>query len=93
MYFLILKYWQIEKPQYKIQNMKFRFNSVFCYNTLLVLLGIMGFILIVLLTSKYGPYLSPDSISYISTARNLISGKYFTRYDGNPFFYGHHFIQ
>lgn len=50
----------------------------------LILLALVGAILILLSTSRYGVGLSPDSVAYISTARNLITGAGFISYDGSP---------
>lgn len=54
------------------------------YRLLLVLLALVGAVLILLSTSQYGAGLSPDSVAYIGTARNLITGAGFINYDGNP---------
>ena len=52
------------------------------YKLSLVLLALIGVIFALLSTSRYGAGLSPDSVSYISTARNLIKGEGFiTNYD------------
>jgi hypothetical protein len=51
-------------------------------NFSLGLMGLIGILLILCGTSKFGVGISPDSVSYISTARNLIIGKGFRIYDG-----------
>lgn len=54
------------------------------YKLSLALLALIGAILALLSTSRYGAGLSPDSVSYISTARNLIKGEGFIGDDGEP---------
>lgn len=54
------------------------------YKLTLVLLALVGAILILLSTSRYGAGLSPDSVGYIGTARNLITGAGFISYGGSP---------
>lgn len=54
------------------------------YRLSLVLLALLGAVFVLLSTSRYGAGLSPDSIGYIGTARNLITGAGFISYDGNP---------
>lgn len=49
----------------------------------LLLLALVGVVFVLLSTSRYGAGLSPDSVGYISIARNLIAGAGFVRYDGN----------
>jgi len=51
----------------------------------LVILGLIGVALVLLSTSLYGVGISPDSTSYISAARSLLSGSGYLRYDGGPF--------
>jgi hypothetical protein len=51
---------------------------------MLLLLGITGMTLSIMSTSLYGAGLSPDSVYYISTARNLVAGKGFISYLGTP---------
>jgi len=51
----------------------------------LIALGLLGFIgasIVVLLTSRYGAGLTPDSAAYISAARNLAEGNGFLTYNG-----------
>lgn len=45
------------------------------YKLLLAPLSIAGFLLVLLSTSRWGAGLSPDSVGYISVARELIKGK------------------
>lgn len=47
--------------------------------------GVLGMTLVLCATSKYGVGLSPDSVDYISTARNLIDGKGFYKFTNEPF--------
>jgi hypothetical protein len=54
------------------------------YKIILLLLGLTGMALSLVSTSLYGAGLSPDSVYYISTARNLIAGKGFISYMGIP---------
>ena len=54
------------------------------YKLALVFFALLGVILVFLSTSRYGAGLSPDSVGYISIARNLITGAGFTSYDGSP---------
>ncbi len=54
----------------------------------LVPLGVLGFIgigLILLFTCRYGAGISPDSVAYISVARNVAEGHGFITYDGYYF--------
>jgi hypothetical protein len=44
------------------------------YKVFLAILGLIGVGIILLATNRYGAGISPDSVTYISTARNLISG-------------------
>ncbi|MBU1101888.1 MAG: hypothetical protein KKA84_15930 [Bacteroidetes bacterium] len=49
-------------------------------------IGILGFIgagIIIFLTNHYGSGMTPDSVAYISTARNLAEGHGFLLYDGS----------
>jgi hypothetical protein len=48
------------------------------------LIAISGFIFIFVSTNNLGAGLSPDSVGYIGTARNLKIGAGFTSYDGSP---------
>jgi len=54
------------------------------HKLLLALLSLVGTVFILLSTSRYGAGLSPDSVTYISTARNLIKGVGFISYGGDP---------
>ncbi len=54
------------------------------YKLALAFFALLGAILIYLATSNYIVGISADSIAYISTARNLIAGEGFVRFDGNP---------
>jgi hypothetical protein len=54
------------------------------YRLALLLLALLGVVIVFLATSRYGAGLSPDSVGYIGTARNLIRGAGFTNYDGAP---------
>ena len=45
-------------------------------------LGFIGAITILLLTSRHGTGLTPDSVAYISAARNLAEGNGFLTYNG-----------
>jgi hypothetical protein len=52
-----------------------------------VVLGILGFIgvgIILLLTNRFGAGITPDSVVYISAARNLAEGNGFLTYNGLP---------
>lgn len=44
----------------------------------------MGTGIVLLATSRYGAGLSPDSVTYISVARNLAADRGFIHYNGNP---------
>jgi hypothetical protein len=50
-------------------------------------LGLTGISIVIFGTSKYGIGVQPDSVAYISTARNLVNGKGFILYNGQ--FYVH----
>lgn len=45
-------------------------------------LGIAGFSIVLAITSKHGPGMTPDSAQYISCAEHLLAGDGFTNYDG-----------
>jgi hypothetical protein len=47
-------------------------------------LGVLGSLLILLGTSRYGVGLSPDSASYIAAARSLLAGRGYLDYTGDP---------
>jgi len=49
-----------------------------------VLISAIGFAIVLIYTHHSGIGISPDSVAYISTARNLISGNGFTDYTGSP---------
>jgi 4-amino-4-deoxy-L-arabinose transferase-like glycosyltransferase len=53
--------------------------------TLIAILGLCGTFVIIFLTVSNGVGVSPDSVSYISVARNLSNGNGFITYDGYPF--------
>ncbi len=57
------------------------------FKLILILLSLTGFILSLLSTSRYGAGLSPDSIHYISAARNIAGGFGVTSFNGSPFVY------
>ncbi len=48
------------------------------------ILGSIGTIIILLLTTPFGAGLTPDSVAYISAARNLVDGNGFLTYNGLP---------
>ena len=54
------------------------------YKLSLVLLALVGVVLILFSTNRWGAGLSPDSVGYIGTARHLIRGAGFITYDGSP---------
>jgi hypothetical protein len=51
----------------------------------IVIIGLLGGCIILILTSRYGIGVSPDSIYYISTARHIADGTGFVGYDGYYF--------
>lgn len=56
----------------------------------LICLGIIGTFLVFYATGKYGIGISPDSVAYISTARNIVQkffvgGGRFVQFNGQPF--------
>ncbi len=53
------------------------------YNISFLLLGIIGVGLILWSTSRYNSGVTPDSVTYISVARNLSSGGGITNFDGS----------
>jgi hypothetical protein len=55
------------------------------YKLLLLAFSIGGVVLSLLSTSLYGAGLSPDSIYYLSAARNIAEGNGVTSFDGNAF--------
>ena len=42
-------------------------------------------ILVLLVTAPYGPGASPDSVTYLSVAANLVEGEGWVRFDGLPY--------
>ena len=54
-------------------------------NGYLLALSLLGIFLVLIATSKYGIGLTPDSISYISAARNLVHQNQLVKYDGSQF--------
>lgn len=50
----------------------------------LVILSLIGIVLVLISTSRYGVGLSPDSVRYISAARSLLLGNGYLSYDGSP---------
>lgn len=59
-------------------------SNFFKNNTDSLIASIVGFIIILLFTRYGGIGISPDSIEYVSVARNLIVGNGFTEYSGSP---------
>jgi hypothetical protein len=55
------------------------------YKILLIVLSLAGVVLSLLSTSLYGAGISPDSVYYISAARNISDGFGVTSFDGSPF--------
>lgn len=53
------------------------------FNLLLIFLGLIGVGLLLWSTSRYNSGVTPDSVTYITVARNLSSGGGFTRFDGS----------
>jgi len=51
----------------------------------IIILSLLGVMIILVGTSKYGPGLAPDSISYISASQSLLEGKGLRNYDGSLF--------
>ncbi len=49
-----------------------------------LLASIVGFLVIYLFTQHGGIGISPDSVAYISTARNIVEGDGFVLFDGKP---------
>jgi hypothetical protein len=49
------------------------------------MLSLVGVLLVVICTSRYGAGVTPDSVAYISTARNLLAGEGYAIHDGRPF--------
>ena len=52
---------------------------------LIAILGFIGTIAVVFLTSRYGAGVAPDSVYYISVARHIADGTGFIGYDGFNF--------
>jgi hypothetical protein len=68
----------IVKPQFFLSTASAKYNSA------IFGLALLAVILVFLPTSRYGAGLSPDSVGYIATARNVMTGAGFTTYDGTP---------
>ncbi|MFV2045151.1 MAG: hypothetical protein ACC700_18195 [Anaerolineales bacterium] len=54
------------------------------YRLSLVLLSLFGTVFVLLSTIRYGAGLSPDSVTYIGAARNMIAGVGIISYNGAP---------
>ena len=54
------------------------------YKLILVLFALIGILLILIPTSRYGAGISSDSVGYISAARNVMQGGGVVIYDGSP---------
>ena len=54
-------------------------------NIYFLLLALAGAFIVLSGTSRFGVGISPDSVNYISCARELIKGNGFLSYDGTPF--------
>jgi hypothetical protein len=52
---------------------------------LLLAFAVLGVLLILISTSKYGAGCWPDCVAYVSTARNLLSGGGYWMYAERPF--------
>jgi hypothetical protein len=55
------------------------------FNAPHVLLGLIGAVIIAILCSRYGAGIAPDSVSYISAARDLAAGRAPTGWNGDPY--------
>ncbi|MBN1287814.1 MAG: hypothetical protein JXB47_20615 [Anaerolineae bacterium] len=51
----------------------------------IALLSLLGVMLVLFSTSKYGAGLSPDSMEYVAAARNLLAGDGYIQSNGQPF--------
>lgn len=56
-------------------------------NYYFIFLGIIGLLIVLASTYRYGIGFSPDSALYISTSRSLLSGQGFIGYDGSTYIY------
>lgn len=54
----------------------------------LFVLSLIGVLVILVSTSRYGVGISSDSIAYISIAKNILSGKGYLIYGGRPYLFG-----
>lgn len=54
------------------------------YKILLALIAVAGIVLVILTTGRYGAGVSPDSVVFISTARNITAGKGLIDSHGTP---------
>ena len=50
-----------------------------------VLFAAVGFLIVIIATGKFGPWVSPDSINYVAAARSFANGQGFQQYDASPF--------
>jgi hypothetical protein len=51
---------------------------------LVLVLSMVGVLMVLVATSRYGVGTSPDSVTYVSTARNLLAGRGYVTFDGSP---------
>lgn len=54
------------------------------YEILVALVSVLGFAIIMFSTHNYGAGLSPDSVEYIASARNIVSNVGYVSYEGTP---------
>jgi hypothetical protein len=65
-------------------DLSLRSNPSLLQKGILALLAVSGFIFVIISTSRYGPGLTPDSVAYIATARNIVAGVGVITYDHTP---------
>ncbi|MBN8835819.1 MAG: hypothetical protein J0I09_01030 [Sphingobacteriia bacterium] len=59
-------------------------STVFRKNTDSAVAAIIGYVIVLLLTRHGGVGISPDSVTYIAAARNLLEGKFLIGHDNTP---------
>ena len=57
------------------------------FRLILIILSLSGVFLVLFSTAPYGIGTSPDSVAYISTARNLLCGEGYLKFDGSLYLF------
>jgi hypothetical protein len=72
--------WEDSLKNFQTKNIR----TFLLSNLPLVIMGLMGAGIIIIATNHFNAGVTPDSVSYISAASNLVNGKGYINYDGSP---------